>query len=314
MNDKEIYEYLNSLGWEEHYVNDPYVKYYRFRVPSDSGWEYFYLERSSSDAALCLHPRYVNNSREFRSIYGVELGGKRGALLLKSADMLDFEKTIGRTGDEIPEFFPIRFFTKEGLIKAIELISQQAKLRPDGLSGDADKYLTKTAEPAAQVDVLEKNTDDELRRRMEAEAQNIDFVLGTISGEDVDVVAKRRVGQSVFRTLLERELGQECWLSGLKTSALLIASHIVPWSKSSGEQKIDPENGLLLSVTWDALFDKGFISFDDEGVLLLSKKLDEDIIRLLGISSDANLPPSVLTAVRKENLAWHRKRFEFPEL
>jgi len=36
MNDKEIYEYLNSLGWKEHYVNDPYVKYYRFRVRDSS--------------------------------------------------------------------------------------------------------------------------------------------------------------------------------------------------------------------------------------------------------------------------------------
>lgn len=129
MDDKKIYEFLISQGWEEHYENDAYVKYYRFRVPTGSGWEFFYLDRATSDAKLCLHPRFFEFRSQFRSIYGVELGGERGALLLKSADMLKFEKTLGRTGNEISEFFPLRFFTGNGLVEAVNLIAKIADLR-----------------------------------------------------------------------------------------------------------------------------------------------------------------------------------------
>jgi len=91
---------------------------------------------------------------------------------------------------------------------------------------------------------------------------------------------------------------------------LLIASHIVPWSKSSPAQKTDSENGLLLAVGWDALFDKGFVSFDDTH-LLRSDQLDDDTMERLGMSLEIALPGKMLSAKRRENLAWHRKRHGF---
>lgn len=126
-------------------------------------------------------------------------------------------------------------------------------------------------------------------------------------GEDVDVIAKRRVGQGPFRNLLEAVYGSACWVSGIRIEKLLIASHIVPWSKSSPVEKTDRDNGLLLSVSWDAVFDKGFVSFDDNGTLMCSEMLDAESAWLLGIATEAKLPPEMLTEGRKKYLSWHRE-------
>lgn len=126
-------------------------------------------------------------------------------------------------------------------------------------------------------------------------------------GEDIDAVIKRRVGQSAFRKLLERKYGSKCHVSGLAKRTLLIASHIVPWSKSSKEEKTDHENGLLLSVNWDALFDKGFISFDIKGNVIFSDEIDDESIDLLGIDKNLRLRESLLTTRRLDYLKRHRE-------
>jgi predicted restriction endonuclease len=55
---------------------------------------------------------------------------------------------------------------------------------------------------------------------------------------------------------------------------LLRASHIVPWSQSV-EHRLNPRNGLCLSATYDAAFDRGLIGFDDEFRLLIGTSLRE---------------------------------------
>jgi hypothetical protein len=126
-------------------------------------------------------------------------------------------------------------------------------------------------------------------------------------GEDINAIVKRRLGQGSFRRLLEEMHGVACCVSGLKNRNLLIASHIVPWSKSQPDQKTDPENGLLLSVSWDALFDKGFISFTENGQLLCASVLDADTISCLGVKMGVRLDKALMTEKRKRNLLWHRE-------
>lgn len=64
-----------------------------------------------------------------------------------------------------------------------------------------------------------------------------------------------------------------CRICGLYNQQLLVASHIQPWSKSTNDERLDSENGLLLCALHDALFDKGLISFDDDGKMLVSYRL-----------------------------------------
>ena len=146
MNDKEILACLQNLGWEEHYPQKQYVRYYRFRVPtSKGGWEVFYLDRSKPDARLCLHPRFLDCRHEFRGL-GAELGGASGELKLKSADMLDFPRAKGRTGDDIPEFFPLRFYSKDALFRAITVIADKANFITVASSERADASLVDGSE------------------------------------------------------------------------------------------------------------------------------------------------------------------------
>lgn len=142
-------------------------------------------------------------------------------------------------------------------------------------------------------------------------AKKIDDECAGLEGQDVDAIAKRRVGQGVFRNLLLDRFGGACCMTGLTNARLLIASHIVPWSKSAGTQKLDPENGLLLSVSMDALFDKGLISFSGNGSILIGNDLDDESIEILGLERGFKLPEELLTEDRLKNLAKHRERHGF---
>lgn len=77
-------------------------------------------------------------------------------------------------------------------------------------------------------------------------------------------------------------------------------------------RKTDPDNGLLLAVNWDAVFDKGLISFDDQGKVIFSDDLDEITSNQLGLDRNVTLREGVLTLGRKKYLQHHRQNvFEF---
>ena len=146
---------------------------------------------------------------------------------------------------------------------------------------------------------------------LDAVTRKIDEECAGLEGKDVDAVVKRRVGQGVFRDLLLEWFDGACCMTGLRNPRVLIASHIVPWSKSLPTQKLSPENGLLLSVAMDALFDKGLISFSGNGSILIKKDLEVETIKILGLERNFALPEKLLTNERKQNLAEHRRLHGF---
>ena len=75
----------------------------------------------------------------------------------------------------------------------------------------------------------------------------------------------------------------KCKICGLSDDNFLITSHIKPWSASSDKEKKDPYNCFLLCPNHDALFDKGYISFDSSGKIILSDLLNEQTKVLLNI-------------------------------
>jgi hypothetical protein len=97
-----------------------------------------------------------------------------------------------------------------------------------------------------------------------------------------------RVGQGNFRTALIAIWGS-CPLASIDHLELLRASHIKPWAKSTNRERLDPYNGLLLSANVDALFDRGLISFEDDGTILISSLLGADNIRRLGLTNEVRL-------------------------
>jgi len=120
----------------------------------------------------------------------------------------------------------------------------------------------------------------------------------------------QRVGQEVFRRALIAYWGGRCPLTGITDIQLLRASHIVPWAEcETDEKRLDVHNGLLLSALWDAAFDAGLISFDDGGATVYSPRLSYDGAVSLGLGRSGKL--GALTALHRENLAWHRSRHAF---
>src|SRR5262249_17766445 len=119
----------------------------------------------------------------------------------------------------------------------------------------------------------------------------------------------QRIGQDVFRDALLDYWGGRCPLTGITETALLRASHIVPWADCSDEQRLDIHNGLLLSALWDAAFDKGLVSFTDDGVALTNPTLSETARRVLSI--DTVPPLQGLRDAHRMNLTVHRARYGF---
>jgi len=97
-------------------------------------------------------------------------------------------------------------------------------------------------------------------------------------------IVKSRKGQGLFKSRVTR-IEDKCRITGANKIAHLIASHIKPWSKSSNYERLDGNNGLLLSPHIDHLFDKGYISFENNGDLLVSKVADKFTLKLWHIEN-----------------------------
>lgn len=93
-------------------------------------------------------------------------------------------------------------------------------------------------------------------------------------GRDKTVSSKVRLGQSYFRKMVLENYGHKCCVTGLNVPQTLRASHIVEWSLDKAN-RMNPENGLCLSATYDAAFDKHLISFDDDYRLIVSKEIKD---------------------------------------
>lgn len=115
---------------------------------------------------------------------------------------------------------------------------------------------------------------------------------------------KARRGQGLFRKRVEM-IEKRCRVSGVNFRPLLRASHIKPWRDSSNFEKLDGHNGLLLASHIDVLFDQGFISFSDEGQLLVSSILPSEVLEQLGIAMEIHV--GKFAAQQAAYLAYHRE-------
>lgn len=114
-------------------------------------------------------------------------------------------------------------------------------------------------------------------------------IIGTVSETERKRLLLARVGQGAYRQALLR-IWRKCSVIGCGPETALIASHIVSWRTcQSNEERLDPNNGLLLSPNLDKLFDRRLISFSNVGVLLVSTELDLQDAAALGVKSGMRL-------------------------
>ena len=100
---------------------------------------------------------------------------------------------------------------------------------------------------------------------------------------------KSRVGQGAYRKSIMHRWRYQCGVTGFDDPRILIASHIVPWKEATNDERLDVDNGILLSPTFDALFDKHFISFENNGKIILSNEIDRKAFQKIGITGSEKL-------------------------
>lgn len=191
--------------------------------------------------------------------------------------------------DEIFTFY--NKYCKPKLITSSKNISQNYLISlPDGL---ANLLLKLCAEDSIliQKDMTKNNSKKSKINKTTSES-----------------IIKARIGQGKFRNDVLGLWNNTCPISKVDKSELLIASHIVSWQLSNDEEKLDPYNGLPLSPSLDKLFDKGYISFSDDGNLLFNKIYEENL-KQLGIDKKSRI--NNLNNKHKAYLKRHRDLYYF---
>lgn len=135
--------------------------------------------------------------------------------------------------------------------------------------------------------------------RLEADLDTLDA-----SGEEKLALVKTRINQGLFRERLLKRYGK-CCLCNVSCPDMLIASHIKPWAASERKERVDEDNGFLFCPNHDRLFDKGFISFDDDGNILISSQLGETDRVFMNVQPGMKIE---LSEGNRKYLEYHREK------
>jgi putative restriction endonuclease len=128
----------------------------------------------------------------------------------------------------------------------------------------------------------------------------------TLPETERQAVIQARRGQGIFRqrvSILERR----CRITGVANPEHLRASHCKPWRDSSNEERLDGENGLLLTPSIDHLFDRGFIGFEGTGALLISPVAHAPSLQRMGVSTGEPINVGAFAEGQRRYLEWHQE-------
>ena len=163
----------------------------------------------------------------------------------------------------------------------------------EAVQSPSESSLASTSVPA-QEGALESYRQDESgddHRALELADDLAEIVKRTdISATTRETLVKARVGQGLFRKRLIERWGGQCAVTGCSNLAVLRASHIKPWRDCDDDDRLNADNGLLLTANLDALFDVGLIAFHGDGTLWTSPKLSNPQRDELGLGSGLRVP------------------------
>lgn len=202
------------------------------------------------------------------------------------------------------------------------LPSQYSPIREDGF-GNQGAYFSKISRPLALmiaqladynlrnalITVQENSSDQSSEialpaiQQWEDQQQKIIESTDSIPETTRAALVQARVGQGQFKQRVSN-IERSCRITKVDNPTHLIASHIKPWRESSDEERLTGANGLLLTPSIDHLFDRGFISFDDCGDLIISPIADVCSLKRMGVRS---VNVGQFNSDQKHFLNYHRK-------
>jgi hypothetical protein len=147
-------------------------------------------------------------------------------------------------------------------------------------------------------------TGDDLdvwERRLEEQVE-IDV---TVTETDREAIVRARVGQGLFKQRV-MQIEESCRITGVNTLTHLVASHCKPWRDSTNEERLNGENGLLLTPSIDHLFDRGFIGFEDSGDLIISPVAHRPSLQRMGVETNRLTNVGQFTEGQRQFLDYHR--------
>jgi putative restriction endonuclease len=153
--------------------------------------------------------------------------------------------------------------------------------------------LLKPATETADMEVWEHHLEQEIEK-----SESI-----TETERESLVIARR--GQGLFKACVMR-LEKSCRVTKVANLEHLRASHCKPWRDSNNDERLNGENGLLLTPSIDHLFDRGFISFEDAGRLIISPVAHIESLRRMGIETEKPLDVGVFSEGQRAFLEYHR--------
>ena len=128
----------------------------------------------------------------------------------------------------------------------------------------------------------------------------------SISETDRRAIILARKGQGLFKQRV-MQIERECRITGVRREEHLRASHCKPWRDATNEERLDGENGLLLTPNVDHLFDRGFIGFEDNGDLIISPVAHQESLLRMGIDPAKRRNVGRFTSGQQRYLDYHRK-------
>ncbi len=312
------YWWVNQNQTHAHEIAGGYLWSPKAKANGDRNPYYeFMREVALGDLIFCFYGSRVQT-------LGVALGAAYTA-----PKPLEFGR-VGAYWDKIGWRVDVRFEPLSSQLRPVEhmarlgpyLPGRYAPLHANGL-GQQSIYLTEVPLLLAQqlVDligsearaILQSWTVSEpqvavpLKGQLAWEEHELEEILSDARMPDTEreaIVLARR-GQGVFRSRVS-EIERRCRITGATNPDYLRASHTKPWRESNNFERLDGENGLLLTPDADLLFDRGYISFESNGDVLVSPVVDRFALDQMGITPAMLRNVGTFSEGQRQYLEFHR--------
>jgi len=203
------------------------------------------------------------------------------------------------------------------------LPERYSPLLPTG-TGLQSVYLTRMSEPfaGALADLIGAEARSLILGSRVAEERALQPAIGLVEWEEHEMnrvrgeaelpettrqaIVLARRGQGLFKQRV-MQIEHACRITGVTREEHLRASHCKPWRDANNEERLDGENGLLLTPSADHLFDRGFIGFENNGDVLISPVAHRDSLARMGLTLSHIANVGGFSEGQRRYLEFHRE-------